>query len=62
MAVKIRPGESFESLMSRFKKDVAKSGILQDLKKHEYYVPPSEKKRIKSDMARKRLAKGASKN
>ncbi|KKM69025.1 hypothetical protein LCGC14_1454930, partial [marine sediment metagenome] len=39
--VKARSGESFESLMNRFKKVVEKSGILADLKRHEFYEKPS---------------------
>ena len=57
MAVKARPGETLDSMLRRFKKDVAKSGVLQDIKKHEYYVAPSEKRRIKSEQARKRAKK-----
>lgn len=59
MAVKARPGETLDSLLRRFKKEVVKNGILQDLKKHEYYVAPSEKRRIKSEQARKRAKKNS---
>lgn len=55
--VKIRPGESFESLLKRFKKQVTKEGTLIELRKHEYYVAPSEKRRIKHEAALKRLQK-----
>ena len=37
--------ETFESLMRRFKKKVKISGILNDIKKNEYYVKPSMRKR-----------------
>lgn len=46
--------ETFDSLYKRFKKKVANDGILIDLKKTEYYVPKSEKKRLKHEMALKR--------
>lgn len=59
MAVKARPGESVDSLLKRFKKEMAKSGILQDVRKHEYYIAPSEKRRLKSKNAQKRLKKNA---
>lgn len=59
MAVKARPGETLDSLLRRFKKEVVKGGVLQDLKKHEYYIAPSEKRRIKSEQARKRAKKNS---
>lgn len=52
--VKARSGESFESLMNRFKKVVEKSGILADLKKHEFYEKPSIRQKRKQAAARKR--------
>ena len=61
MAVKARPGETVDSLLRRFKKDVLKSEVLKDLRKHEYYIPPSEKKRIKSAEAQKRAKRKAAK-
>lgn len=54
MAVKARPGETLDSMLKRFKKEVVKGDILKDLRKHEFYVPPSEKRRIKSAEAQKR--------
>jgi small subunit ribosomal protein S21 len=41
-----RSGESFESLLKRFRKKVAKSRILSEAKKHRYFVSNSEKRRI----------------
>ncbi len=52
-----KPGESFESLMRRFKKAVEKSGILADAKKHEFYEKPSVQKKRKAAAARKRASK-----
>ena len=49
-----RKEETVDSLYKRFKKKVANDGILIDLRKTEYYVPKSEKKRIKHEMALKR--------
>jgi len=54
---KAKPGESFESLMKRFKKAVERSGILADLKKHEFYEKPSVKRKRKQAAARKRALK-----
>ncbi len=56
MAIKARPEETLDSMLRRFKKEV-----LKDLRKHEYYVAPSEKRRIKSAEAQKRARKKAAK-
>ena len=57
MAIKARPGETVESMLRRFKKETLKSEILKDLRKHEYFVSPSEKRRLKSAEAQKRAKK-----
>lgn len=57
MAVYARTDETFESLYKRFKKQVQNSGVLQDLRKREYYVPKSEKRRKKHEQALKRVRK-----
>ena len=43
--VVIRDGESLDAALRRFKKDLAKSGVLRDARRHEHYEKPSEKKR-----------------
>jgi small subunit ribosomal protein S21 len=55
--VKLKPDETFESLLKRFKKSVMKAGVLQELRKREYYVKPSIKRKLKSEAARKRARK-----
>ena len=55
--VKLRPDETFESLLKRFKRSVVKAGVLQELRKREYYVKPSVKRKLKSEAARKRNKK-----
>ena len=62
MAVKKKfPEESLDSMLRRFKKEVVKSEVLKELRKREYYVAPSQKRRIKSAEAQKRANKKASK-
>lgn len=51
------PGENVESMMRRFRKKVEKEGVLDDMRKHEFYKKPSIKAREKSEAARKRAAK-----
>lgn len=45
--VEIRPGESFESALRRFKKKIEREGILREIKDRKHYEKPSEKKRKK---------------
>lgn len=46
-------GESIESALRRFKRQVQQEGIIKDLKKHSFYMKPGEKKRLKSKLAQK---------
>lgn len=55
--VKLRPNETFESLLRRFKKYVVKNNIIQDYRKHEYFMKPSVRRKLKSEIARKRARK-----
>ena len=55
--ITVRPkyvGESIESMMRRFKKKVEKADLMQDMRKHDYYVKPSVKRKLKSKFARQR--------
>ena len=47
MATIARKEETVDTLIKRFKKEYAKSGILNELRKRESYQSPSEKKREK---------------
>lgn len=57
MAIKRRPDETIDSMLKRFKREIVKSEILKDLRKHEYYIAPSQKRRLKSAEAQKRARK-----
>ena len=57
--VTLRPNETFESLMRRFKKTVERAGILADYREHEVFEKPSVKKKHKQIAARKRALKKA---
>ena len=52
-----RPNESIDSLLRRFKKIVDRSGVFQDLRKHEFYEKPSVRRKRKSAAAQKRAMK-----
>ncbi len=47
-------GESFDNAMRRFRKAVERAGILKDIKKHQTYEKPSEKRKKKLIAARKK--------
>lgn len=49
--------ESVESLIKRFKRKVQDEGIIQELRKREYYLSKAQKARKKSAQARARAMK-----
>lgn len=51
----LRPGESQEQLLKRFRKQVAKSGILSAVRRKRWYVSKSELRRIQRKKAIRRL-------
>jgi len=52
--VKAKPGDSSDALIRKFMRKVLNEGILQDLKKREFYVKPAEKrKEKKKEIARR---------
>ena len=53
----VKKDEPIDSALRRFKKEMARSGIMKELKKREAYIPPSEKRKIKRNEARKRASR-----
>lgn len=52
--VKAQPGDTSDSLIRKFTRKVLSEGILQDLKKREFYQKPAElRKEKKKEIARK---------
>ncbi len=45
--------EPIDSVLRRFKKKIERSGLRSELKRHEYYEKPSERKRRKSEAAQR---------
>ena len=41
----VRPNESLDSALKRFKKQLQQTGILKEAREHEHYEKPSDKKR-----------------
>ena len=57
MSVIVKKDESIDSALRRFKKEMVKSGTLQELCKIEDYIAPSAKRRLKHEAAMKRSKK-----
>jgi small subunit ribosomal protein S21 len=56
--IRVKDGESFESALRRFKKKCEKAGIMADLRRHQHFEKPSERRKRKMNAAkRKNLAR-----
>ena len=55
--IRVGENESLESALKRFKRKCARSGVLAEVRKREYYDSPSVKRRKKSEAARKNRKK-----
>lgn len=51
---KVRKNETIDAALRRFKRSIAKDGVLAEVKKRKHYEKPSVKKKLKSEAARKR--------
>lgn len=51
MTVQLRQGESQDELLRRFRKQVANSGILGELRKRRWFVSRGEKRRMQRKRA-----------
>ena len=55
--VKVREEETFEKALKRFKKACEKAGIISEMKKHQHYEKPSERKKRKLNAAKRKRMK-----
>ncbi len=55
--VHVRENESLDSALKRFKRSCARSGVMAEVRKREYYDSPSVKRRKKSEAARRNKRK-----
>jgi small subunit ribosomal protein S21 len=46
LSVSLRSGESQEDLLKRWRKEVAKAGVLKSLRKKRWFVSRSQKRRM----------------
>jgi small subunit ribosomal protein S21 len=51
---KVRKNESIDSALRRFKRSIAKDGVLAEIRKRKHYEKPSVRRKKKSEAARKR--------
>lgn len=55
--VERRSNESFDALLKRFRKKVARDRVLSEARKHRYFVSNSEKRRMALQKAMRRQSK-----
>ena len=53
--IRVKDNESFESALKRFKKKCEKAGILADVRKHQHFEKPSEKRKRKENNSRRKM-------
>ncbi len=51
MTVELRPGESQDSLLKRFRKEIVKARILSTYRKKRWFVSDSEQRRLAKQRA-----------
>lgn len=55
--IRVKEDESFESALRRFKKACEKAGILSEVRKHQHFEKPSERRKKKQLAAKRKLAR-----
>jgi small subunit ribosomal protein S21 len=58
--VMLEEGDRLDVALKQFKRKMARSGILRDLRRKRYYVKPSEARQLKASAARRRTRTHAS--
>lgn len=51
---KVRKNETIDAALRRFKRSIAKDGVLAEVRKRKHYEKPSVRRKKKSEAARKR--------
>ena len=54
MTVRLRDGESFDSLLRRFNKEVMDGGVMKDLRRRRWFIPKGEQRRMDERKGRRR--------
>lgn len=58
--IKLRENETIEAALKRFKRECDRDGILQEIKRREYYESPSVKRKRKAQEARRKMKRRSS--
>jgi small subunit ribosomal protein S21 len=53
-SVKVRDNESFEKALRRFTKSCEKTGLMSEIRKHQHFEKPSERRKRKFNAARRK--------
>ena len=53
----VRDNEPFEKALRRFKKTCEKAGVMSDLRKHQHFEKPSERRKRKINSSKRRRMK-----
>ncbi len=53
--VKVQPGESIEQALRRFNKEVLEEGIIDEIKDREFYIKPSQVRRMRNKQRQLKL-------
>ncbi|MDZ7289205.1 MAG: 30S ribosomal protein S21 [candidate division KSB1 bacterium] len=53
-SVRVREGETFEKALRRFTKACEKTGLMSEIKKHQHFEKPSERRKRKLNAARRK--------
>ena len=54
ITIKVRDNEPFERAFKRFTKACEKAGLMSDIKKHQHFEKPSEKKKRRINAAKRK--------
>ena len=52
-----RPGESIDRVLRRFKRKLKDEGVMDEIKKREYYEKPSELRKKRENAAKRRTVR-----
>jgi small subunit ribosomal protein S21 len=57
IGIKLRENETIEEALRRFKRECDRNGLMQEIKRREYYESPSIKRKRKAQEARRKNKK-----
>ncbi len=55
VGIKLRENETIEEALKRFKRECERDGVMQEIKRREYYESPSVKRKRKAQEARRKI-------